>query len=191
VTGNDITWPQVTGSDSEVTLFDGKSPGSGCRRQKTHMLYILLPTRRSFPRGGSQVTGDDSTDLRMLEVTLKWLIWPKVTWKCCRLKTHEYCTFHFLQGFSSQEEAVTWQEMTSRDLRWPEVTLKWRHLTGSNLEVAVEDQKLPYIAHFTSYKAVACRSRQSRGRKWRHLISGDQKGPRSDVIWPEVSWKLL
>ena len=25
MTGNDVTWPQVTGSDSEVTSFDRKS----------------------------------------------------------------------------------------------------------------------------------------------------------------------
>jgi len=30
------------------------------------------------------------------------------------------------------------QEMTSRDLRRPELTRKRRHLTGSDLEVAVE-----------------------------------------------------
>jgi len=32
--GNDGTLPQVTGSDPEVTSFDRKSPGSGCRRLK-------------------------------------------------------------------------------------------------------------------------------------------------------------
>jgi len=55
----------VTGSDPELTSFDRKSPGSGCRRPKTG----------------------------------------------------KYCTSHFLQGCSWQEEAMTWQEMTSRDLR--------------------------------------------------------------------------
>jgi len=101
MTGNDVTWPKVTGSDIEVTSFDRKSPGSGCR----------MPN------------------------------------------TGEYCTFHFLQGCSLQEEAVTRQEMTSRDLRWQEVILKWRHLTGSHLEVAVEGRKLAYTWDFTSYKA--------------------------------------
>jgi len=103
-------WPQVTGSDPEVTSFERKSPGSGCRGPKTTI----------------------------------------------------YCTFHFLHRCSSLEKAVTWQEMTSRDLRWLEVTRNWRHLTGSNLEVAVEGRKLAYTVHFTSYKAVACRRRQSR-----------------------------
>jgi len=37
VTENDVTGPQVTGSDLEVTSFDGKSPGSGCRGPKTGM----------------------------------------------------------------------------------------------------------------------------------------------------------
>jgi len=139
VTENDVAWPQVTGSDPEVTSFDWKSPRSGCRRPKTRI----------------------------------------------------YCTFHFLQGSSSQEEAVTWQEMTSRDLRWPEVTRKLRHLTRSHLEVASEGQEVAYTVHFTSYKAVARRRWQSRDRKWRHVTSGDRKWPRSDVICPEVTWKWL
>jgi len=58
--------------------------------------------------------------------------------------------------------------MTSRDLRRPEVTRKRRHLTGGHLEGAVEGQKLAYTAHFTSYKAVARRRRQSRHRRWCH-----------------------
>jgi len=108
---------------------------------------------------------------------------------CGRPKTDVYYTFHFLQGCSLQEEAVTWQEMTSRELRWPEVTCKWRHLVGSHLEVAVEGWKVVYTVDFASYKAVALRRRQSRDRKWRHVTSGDRKWPGSDVIWPEVSWK--
>jgi len=126
VTGNDVTWPQVTGSDSEVTSLDRKSPGNGCRR----------------------------------------------------LKTGVYCTFLFLQGCSSQEEAVTWQEMTSRDLRWTEVTGKWRDLSGTHLKVAVENRKLASTVHFTFYKAVACRRRQSRDRKWCHV-----------TWWPELTWQ--
>jgi len=126
--------------------------------------------------------------------------------------------------------------MTSRDLRCPEVIPKWRHLTGSHQEVAVEGQKLlytvyftsykavtrmggshltgndeawlqvtvsdpektsldrkspgsclegkklAYTVHFTSYKAVTCRRRQSRWREWHHVTSGDQRWPGSDVI---------
>jgi len=102
-------WHQVTGIHLEVTSFDRKSTGSGCRKPKTHVLYI----------------------------------------------------FHFLQGRSSQE-AVMLQEMTSRDLWWLKVTQNWRHLTASHLEVAVEAQKFACTLHFTSYKAVARRRRQSR-----------------------------
>jgi len=138
VIGNDVTCPQVTGSDPEVTSFDRWLPISRCRRPKTGV----------------------------------------------------YCTFHFLQGCSSQEEAVTWQEMTSRVLTWPEVTRKWRHFTGSHLEMAVECRKLPYTVHFTCYKAVA-RRRQSRDRKRRHVTSGDRKWPGSHVIWPVVTHKWL
>jgi len=136
VTGNDVTWPQVTGSNPQVTSFDRKSPGSGCRRPKTGV----------------------------------------------------YSRFHFLQGGITQEEAVTWEEMTSRDLWWPKVTRKWRHLNGSHLEVAVEGRILAYTVHFTFYKAVARFRRQSCDRKWRHVTSFDRKWPRSDVIWPEVTW---
>jgi len=105
---------------------------------------------------------------------------------CRRPKTCVHCVFNFLQGCGLQEEAVTWHKMTSRDLRWREVTRKWRHLTGSHLEAAVQGRKLADSVHFPSYKAVGCR-RQSRDRKWRHVTSGDQEWPGSDVIWPEVT----
>jgi len=156
-------------------------------------------------------------------------------------------TVHFTsyKAYSSQEEVVTWQEMTSCDFRWPEETRKWRHLTESHLEVKVEsqnshilyislptrrslaeggsqvtandvtwpqmtgsdpevtsfDRKLPgrdcrrpktsYAVHFISYKAVARRRRQLRDTNWHHITSGDRKWPWSDVIWPEVTLKLL
>jgi len=139
VTGIDVMWPQVIGSDLEVTSSDLKSPGSGCSRPKTGVC----------------------------------------------------CAFDFLQGCSSQEEAVTWQKKTSRDLRWKEVTRKWRHLTDSLLEVALEGRKLAYAVHLTSYKAVARRRRQSRYWKWRHVTSFERKCPGSDVILPEVAWKSV
>jgi len=66
VTGNDVTWSHLTGSNPEVTSFDRNSPARGWRRSKTRV----------------------------------------------------YCTFHFLQGCTSQEKTVTWRELTSRDLRW-------------------------------------------------------------------------
>ena len=37
VTGNDVRRPQVTGSDPEVTSFDRKSLGTGCRRPKSRV----------------------------------------------------------------------------------------------------------------------------------------------------------
>jgi len=139
VTGNDVTWHLVHGSDPEVRSFDRKKLGSGCGRPKNGV----------------------------------------------------YCTFHYLQGCSLQEEAVTWQEMTSLDVRSPEVSTKWRHLSKSHLEVAVEGRKLAYTVHFTSYKAVARRRRHSRDRKWRHVTLEDRKWPWSDVIWQEVTWNWL
>ena len=38
MTGNDVTRPEVNGSDPEVTSFDRKSPGSGCRRPISQVL---------------------------------------------------------------------------------------------------------------------------------------------------------
>ena len=38
MTGNDVTLPELTGSDPEVTSFDRKSPGSGSRRPISHVL---------------------------------------------------------------------------------------------------------------------------------------------------------
>jgi len=43
------------------------------------------------------------------------------------------------------------------------------HLTGNHLELPVKGRKLAYTVHFTSYKAVARRRRQSWGWKWRHV----------------------
>jgi len=72
--------------------------------------------------------------------------------------------------------------MTSRHFRWPEMTRKWRHLTGSHQEVAVEGQKLPYTVPFNLYKAVPRKRRQSCDRKWRHMTSGDRKWRWSDSL---------
>jgi len=74
---------------------------------------------------------------------------------CGRPETCVYCAFHFLQGCNSKQEALTWQERTSRDRRW-------RYLTGSHLELAVEGPKLAYTVRFTSNKAMAGRRRKSR-----------------------------
>ena len=38
MTGNDVTWPEVTGSDPEVASLDRKSPGSGCKRPISQVL---------------------------------------------------------------------------------------------------------------------------------------------------------
>jgi len=180
--GNDVTWPQVTGSDPEVTSFDRKPPASVCRSLKTGV-YCTFHFLQSSSLQEEAVTW--GYDVTWWQVTRSD---PDETWfhrkspgsGCRRPKTGVYCIFHLLQGCSSQEEAVTWEEMMSHDFKWPEVTRKWRHLTGSHLEVAV-GRKLANTVHFTSYKAVA-RRRQSRARKWRHVTSGDRKWPRSDVI---------
>jgi len=49
------------------------------------------------------------------------------------------------------------KEMMSRDLTWLEVTWKWRHFTGSHLEVSVEGRKLGFCVRLSSYKSVTHR----------------------------------
>jgi len=175
VTGNDVTWPQVTGNDPEVTSFDHKSPRVAGEGQKlaytVHFTsYRAVARRRRHSKENNvtcpQVTGSD------LELTSFDRKSPGSG--CRRPKTGVYCTFNFLQGCSSQEEAVMWRKMTSRDLRWLEVTRKSRHLTGSPLEEAVEGWKVAYTVHLTFYKAVARWKRLPHDRKWHHVTSGDR-----------------
>jgi len=164
MTSRDLRWPEVTqkwrhltGSQLEVAL-EGR---------KLTLLVRFIPnkavahkTRQSRDRKCCHVTSGD----------LKWpgsdFIWPEVTWKWLeRPKTRIVGAFHLLQGCSSQEEAVTWQKMTSHDLRLLQMTRKWHRLTGSYLEVAVEGRKFALFVRFTSYKAIAHRNRESRDRK--------------------------
>jgi len=186
-------WLQVTQIAPDKTSFDRKSPEVAVEGRKlaytVHFTFYKAVARRRRQSCGR-----------------KHVTWPQVTGSdpvvtsfdrkspgsgCRRPKTGVYCTFHFLQSCSSQEEAFPWEEMTSHDFRWPEVTRTVCHLTGSHLEVAVEGRKLANTVHFTFYKAVARRRRQSRPRKWRHVTLGDRKWPGCDVIWPEVTWKWL
>jgi len=117
------------------------------------------------------VTGNDGTSPQVTgsdpEVTSFDLKSPGSA--CWRPKTGVYFAFHFLQGCSSQKEANMWQEMTSYDIMWPEVTWEWCHLTGSHLEVVVEGRKQMYTVHFSSYNVVARRRRHSCDWRWCHV----------------------
>jgi len=190
MTSRELKWPKVTQKWRHLTGSHLKVDVEG--RKLTYTVHFTsskaVARRRRLWRNrkcrhGPQVTKSDP------EVTSFDRKSP--AGGCRRVKTAVYCIFHFLQGCSSQEEAVTWQKVTSRDLKWPEVTRKWRHFTGSNLEMAVEGRKPAYTVDFTSYKAVARRRRQSRDMKWRHVTSGERKWPGSDVILSEVMWKWL
>jgi len=136
VTGNDLTWPHVTERVSEVMSFARKSRGSGCRRP----IRQVLGTFEFL-----QDCNSHEVAITCQEMTSRDPTWPEVTlfdWQspgssCSRSRSQVLGTFELLQGCNSQV-AVTWPEMTSRDPTWPEVTRKWRHLTGSHLEVAVE-----------------------------------------------------
>jgi len=175
VTAKHVRWPQVIGSDPEVTSFDQKHLEVGVEGRK------LTNTVRLTSYKTVACRRRQSRDWKWRHVTSgvrEWpgsdVISPEVTESGCRRpKTGVYCAFDFLWGCSSLEEVVTWQKMTSHDLRWPEVTRKRHHLTGSHLETVV-DRKLEYTVRLTSYNAVHRRRRQLRGRKC-HVISGDPK----------------
>jgi len=175
VTGNDVTWPQVTESDPEVTSFDRKSPGMAVEGQK--QTYTLSYTScKAVARGGScHVTGNNVT-------------WPQFTGSDLEVtsfdrksfgsggrmpKTRVYCVLHYSQGFSPHWEAVTWQEMTWRDIKGPKVTRKWRHLTGSHLEVAVEGRN-PRILWVTLPAKL-------------YLAGGSSHVTGNDVTWPHFT----
>jgi len=183
VTSHHLTWPKLTRKWRHLTGSHLKVAVEGRKLAS----FVRLTSYKAVAHiGGSHVTGNHIT-------------WPHVTgsdpevtsfnWKspesgCRRPKTRVFHAFDFLQGCSSHEEAGAWQEMTSCDLTWPEVTWKLHHLTGSHLKVAVEGRKLASFVRLTSYKAVAHMMRLSRNRKWHHVTSRDRKWPESDVVWP-------
>jgi len=189
MSGNDVTWLRWP----EGASFDRKRPGSGSRRPKTGVYCAFNFLQGLACRKRKSRTGNDVMWPQMTGSNLEVMSFDRKSpgSECRRLKTCVYSAFDFLLGCSSQEEAVTWQDMTSRDLRWQEVIRKWCNLSGSHLEVAVEGQKLTYTVCLTTEKAATRRKNQSRDRKWHHVTSGDRKWLGSDVIWPEVAWKWM
>jgi len=127
-----LTWPQVTGYSFEMTSFHRKSPVVAVEGRKLAYTVHFTFYKAVLAGGYSHEKGND---VAWAQVTGSYPEVMSFHWKspgsgCRRPVTGIYCTFHFLQGCSLQEEAVTWPEMMSSDLRWPEVTRKWRHLTG-------------------------------------------------------------
>ena len=189
-------WPHVTRSDPEVTSFHRKSPGSCCRRLITLVLCTLRPywavTRMRWQgrhRKWRHVTGSDP------QVTSFERKSPGIG--CRRPKTRVLCIIELLHDCNSEEEAVTWQEMTSRDLTSSKLTQKWGHFTGSHQEVVVEVWSLGFCVHLSFYRVGTRRRWQSCDRKWltwptsHHVTLRDRKWPESDVISMEVSRKWL
>jgi len=159
-----------------VTSFYQKSPTSGCRRLKNwHLWCIWLPRRLKLAGWGSHGTENDVTSQVIgsdPEVTSLDRKSPKSG--CRRPKTRENSRLWRICLLTRQE-----------------VTRKWRHFTGSHLEVAVESRKQASLMRLIFYKALAGRKRQSGDRKWHHVTSGDRKWPKSNVISPEITWKWL
>jgi len=83
------------------------------------------------------------------------------------------------------ENEVMWPQVTESD---PEVTSFDRKSPGSGSR----KPKLTYLVHFTSYKAVARRRRQSHNRKWHHapqVIVGDLEVTSFDRKSPGSRWR--
>ena len=72
MTGNDVMWPEVTGSDLEVTSFDRKSPGSGCKRR----ISQVFGTFENLQGCNSQEVAATLQEMASCGRKL-----PKVTWK--------------------------------------------------------------------------------------------------------------
>jgi len=137
VTGNDLTWTHVTGSDPEVTSFDVKSRGSTCKRPIRQVLSTFELLQAVTAGGGSHFTGKDLTWPHVTESHPELTSFDrKSTASGCRRPISQVLgMFELLQGCNSQEVAHTWQEMTSvtpcdwkwpgSDVIWPEVTWKW------------------------------------------------------------------
>jgi len=171
MTGNDVAWPGTIGSDLEVT-FHRKSPGSGCRRPRTGIFgYVWAPTGCN-----SQVVA-----VTWQEMMSRHLEWTEVTRKGCYFtRSHlEVAVKDRKLGFCVRfnfYKAVVRRRWRSHDRewrhgpQWPEVTRKWRHLTGSRLEVGVKACKSSF-GMFELLQGVTRRRWHSRDRNWRHVTS--------------------
>ena len=178
----DLTWPEVS---QKWRYLAGRHGKWLSRAENSRFGYVLAPTGLQLAGGGCHMTENDITwpdvtesDTEATAFTLKLLgigcRWPKI---------RNLCTFELLQGYNSQEVAVTWQEKTSHELTSLEVTRMWRHLTGSHLEVAIEGREVAFWVRLSLYRAATRRRWQSRDRKWCHLSSHDRKWLGSVVIW--------
>ena len=103
MTGNDVTWPEVTGSDPELMSFDRNSPGRCCRRPISQVLGTFehlqgCNSEVSCDRNWHHVTGSDP------EVT-SFDRSPKSG--CTRPISQVFVTFELLQSVNSQQVAVT------------------------------------------------------------------------------------
>jgi len=140
MTSCDLSWPELTrkwrhlnGSPLEVDV-----EGLWLRFCVCFSSYSTVTRRRWWQR-----------DRKWRPATSRDQKWPEVTSfdqkspgsGDRRPISQVYDGFYLLQGCNSQKVAVTWHEMTSRDFMWPEVTRKWRPLSGSRLEVAVKAYK--------------------------------------------------
>jgi len=97
---------------------------------------------------------------------------------CRRPKTLVLCVFHFLQGCSLQEEAVTWQEMMSHHLWWPGSDVIWPKSPGSGC-------RMPKISILCAFNFLQGCSLQDEMVTWMEMTSRDFR-------WPEVTrnWHL-
>jgi len=124
VTGNHVTWPPVTGSDPEVTSFDRKSPGSGCRRPKTGYTVHFTSYKAVARRGRQSHDGKwpkvTASDLEVSHLNRSHLQVAVEGWKLGILYISLPTRLHLVGGGShATRNDVTWSQGTGSA---PEVT---------------------------------------------------------------------
>jgi len=189
MTGNDVTWPLVIGSDLEVSRLTGSHKEVAVNGHK--LAYtVRLTSYMAVARRGRQARDRKchvtSSDRKWPGSALSDRKSPRSGYR--RSKTGVYSALDFLQGCSSPEEAVTWQEMTSHDLRLPEVTRKWRHLTGSHLRSGC---RRPKTCVYCAFKFLHGCDVQEEALTWQDMTLRDHRRLEVTRKWHHLTGSYL
>jgi len=135
VTGNDVTWPHVTWSDPDVTWFDRKLPGSGCRsKTRIYCEFHFLQGCSSGCRSKTRIYCE-SHFLQGCSSPGKAITWRQVTESDPDVASFsrkspgsglEGRQLTYTVSFTSSK-AISRRGWQSRDRKWRHVTLReWK-----------------------------------------------------------------
>jgi len=147
----DITWPQVTKSDPELT-FHQKLHGECCRRPKTRALGTCFSSYRAVTC--SRCQSHDTKWRHMVQVTRSDSEATSFHWKWpgkvvgSRKLTFSVRFSSYRTVTHSRWHSCDRKRRRSRKLQ--EVTRKWRHSTRSGLQKAAGGRKLAFWVRFRS-----------------------------------------